>query len=97
MTLDTILTALTTDFGKPGLSTKRAIGADEVREAFAALPQAQKRIRVYSAQGFVPNSYRNKCMIQYVEAELIDGEWRWQIGWTGAQRSRGAGSLVVVQ
>ena len=97
MTLDTILTALTTDFGKPGLATKRAIGADEVREAFAALPQAKKRIRVYSSQGFVPNSYRNKCMIQYVEANLVDGEWKWSTGWTGAQRSRAAGALVVVQ
>lgn len=97
MTLETILAALAHEFGKPGLSTKRAVTADEVQEAFAALPQAKKRIRVYSAQGFVPNSYRNKCLIQYVEAELISGEWRWQTGWTGAQRSRGAATRVVVQ
>lgn len=97
MTLETIITALSAEFGKSGLTTKRAIGADEVREAFAALPQAKKRIRVYSSQGFVPNSYRNKCLIQYVEANLVDGEWRWSTGWTGAQRSRAAGALVVVQ
>ena len=97
MTIDIILTALTPDFGKAGLSTKRAIGADEVREAFAAMPHAKKRIRVYSSQGFVPGKYRHKCMIQYVEANLVDGEWQWATGWTGAQRSRGVGTLVVVQ
>ena len=97
MTLETILTALSQEFGKPGLATKRAIGADEVCEAFAALPQAKKRIRVYSEQGFVPNSYRNKCSIQYVEVNLVDGEWQWSTGWTGAQRKRGAATRVVVQ
>lgn len=97
MTIDTIITALTAEFGKPNLSTKRAIGADEVRTAFAAIPQAKRRIRVYSNQGFVPNSYRNKCQIQYVQADLMDGEWKWSTGWTNAQRSRSAGSLVVVQ
>lgn len=97
MTIDTIITALTAEFGKPNLSTKRAISADEVRAAFAAIPQAKRRIRVYSNQGFVPNSYRSKCQIQYVQADLIDGEWKWTTGWTNAQRSRSAGSLVVVQ
>jgi hypothetical protein len=97
MTLETVLTALRSEFGKPGLSTKRAIGADEVREAFAAIPQAKKRIRIYSNQGFVPNSYRNRCQIQYVQADLIDGDWQWTTGWTGAQRSRASGNRVVVQ
>lgn len=94
---DIIIAALTPEFGKPNLSTKRAITADEVREAFEALPKAKRRVRVYSAQGFVPNSYRSKCLIQYVQADLIDGEWRWQTGWTGAQRSRSAGARVVIQ
>jgi len=34
MSIDDIIATLATDFGKPGLSTKRAIGADEVREAY---------------------------------------------------------------
>lgn len=94
---DIIITALAVDFGKPGLSTRRAISQAEVVEAIAALPTAKKRVRVYSEQGFVPNSYRNRCMIQYVEASLTDGEWVWSTGWTGAQRSRGHGTRVVVQ
>lgn len=97
MTLETILAALAHEFGKPGLSTKRAVTADEVRTAYAAIPQAKKRIRVYSSQGFVPNSYRNKCQIQYVQADLIDGEWRWHTGWSNAQRTKASGSIVVVQ
>ena len=97
MTFENILAALAPDFGKPGLSTRRAISADEVREAFAALPQAKRRVRVYSVQGFVPGRYRHRCLIQYVEAHLANGEWCWQTGWTGAQRSRGIGTRVVVQ
>ena len=97
MSLENILAALAPDFGKPGLSTRRAIGADEVREAFAALPQAKRRVRVYSEQGFVPGRYRHKCLIQYVEVHLVDGIWQWSSGWTGAQRSRGIGTRVVVQ
>ena len=97
MTFENILATLAPDFGKPGLSTRRAIGADEVREAFAALPQAKRRVRVYSEQGFVPGRYRYKCLIQYVEVHLVDGAWQWSSGWTGAQRSRGIGTRVVVQ
>lgn len=93
-----IISALSASFGKPGLSTRRAISADEVQEAIAALPNAKKRVRVYSEQGFVPNSYRSKCLIQYVEAWRDEtGEWVWVTGWTGAQRSRGHGTRVVIQ
>jgi hypothetical protein len=92
-----IIATLAAHFGKPGLSTRRAISADEVQEAFAALPQAKKRVRVYSAQGFVPNSYRSRCLIQYVEAFLDEGEWKFVTGWTGAQRSRGAANRIVIQ
>jgi hypothetical protein len=98
MDANLIIAALTPEFGRPGLSTRRAISADEVREAVAALPGAKKRVRVYSSAGFVPNSYRNKCLIQYVEAALHeDGEWRFSTGWTGAQRKRGWATRVVVQ
>lgn len=95
--IDTIITALSNEFGKPDLSTLRAISEHEVRTAYAALPHAKKRIRVYSSRGFVPSSYRFRCKIQYVQADLIGGEWRWHTGWTGAQRSHGRGTLVVVQ
>lgn len=95
---DLIVNALAPEFGRPGLSTRRAIGDYEVREAVAALPDAAKRVRVYSLRGFVPNSYRSKCLIQYVEAWRDEaGEWRFCVGWTGAQRPRGMGTRVVVQ
>lgn len=56
-----------------------------------------KRIRVYSGAGFVPNSYRWPCRIQYIEIQRTPAGPQICVGWTGAQRSRGAGSLVVVQ
>jgi hypothetical protein len=92
-----IFSTLSASFGKPGLSTRRAVSETEVSEAIAALPTAAKRVRVYSEQGFVPNSYSNRCLIQYVEANLIDGEWVWSTGWTSAQRSRGQSSRIVAQ
>lgn len=92
-----IITTLSHEFGKPGLSTKRAITAEEVRKALEVLPKAKSRVRVYSGQGFVPNSYRNKCQIQYLQGDFIDGEWKWHTGWSNAQRTRASGSIVVVQ
>lgn len=92
-----VVAALAPVFGKPGLSTRRAVDAVEVRELLGALPRATRRVRVYSAWGFVPNSYRSRCSIQYVEAELVAGVWRIATGRTGAQRSNGSGSLAVVQ
>ena len=92
-----IITALSHEFGKPGLSTKRAITAEEVRTALEVLPEAKNRVRVYSGQGFVPNSYRNKCQIQYLQGDFVDGEWKWHTGWSNAQRCRASGSIVVVQ
>jgi hypothetical protein len=92
-----ITAAIACNFGKPGLSTKRAIDADEVEELAAELQNAKRRVRVYSAWGFVPNSYRNRCTIQFVEATLIDGVWHIGTGWCGAQRSGGSASRVVVQ
>ena len=56
-----------------------------------------KRIRVYSGAGFVPNSYRWPCRIQYIEIQRTPTGPQISVGWTGAQRPRGAGSLVVVQ
>lgn len=92
-----ITAALAPCFGKPGMSTARAIDGDEVAELVAALPAAKRRVRVYSSWGFVPNSYRSRCQIQYIEADLVDGVWRITTGWTGAQRSGGSATRVVVQ
>lgn len=54
------------------------------------------RIRCYSPMGFVPNSYRG-ARIQFIEATRVNGyKWSIALGWTGASRSRGAGSLTVI-
>jgi len=91
------IAALAPAFGKPGLRTKRAIDADEVATLVTHLGTAKRRVRVYSAWGFVPNSYRNRCQIQYVEAVLEAGVWHISTGWCGAQRSGGSAAMVVVQ
>lgn len=63
-------------------------------ETFADLVRSgSKYVRVYSSDGFVPNSYKWRCKIEY--AQLCNGVI--SIGWTGAQRSHGAGSLVVAR
>lgn len=83
----------------PVRSTARGCDWSRVRIALRVArdnPSA-KRIRVYSGAGFVPNAYRHQCRIQFVELRRAGDEWRLATGWTGAQRSRGAGSLVVVR
>ena len=83
----------------PAKSTKtaRAIDRDDVRIAIRKAAEAKKRVRVYSSAGFVPNSYRYTCRIQYVEGIKTEDGWRFSTGWTGAQRANAAGQLVVVQ
>lgn len=84
--------------GKPGLSTRRACCRRDILVAIRESRVAKKRVRVYSSAGFVPNSYRSRCSIQYVQGVKNEaGTWVFSVGWTGAQRSRGNGSLVVVQ
>lgn len=97
-TADELIAALTPRFGKPGLSTKRAIDADEVTTALAKLPEAKSRVRVYSSWGFVPNSYKYRSDIQFVEATLDEnGDWVWTVSWGRAQRSFGKASTVIVK
>lgn len=80
------------------LSTSRSIDWHRVRVALRAAPQAKRRVRVYSGAGFVPNSYKWRCLIQYVELTIKDGRVTGiTTSWTGAQRPQGQGSLVVVQ
>lgn len=84
--------------GLSRVSTARACDWSRVRVALRAVPQAKRRVRVYAGAGFVPNSYRWSCKIQYVEATIKDGRViSIGTGWSNAQRPRGQGSLVVAQ
>jgi hypothetical protein len=95
--LDDVILHLSPSFGPEGLATRRSIDAVEVTQAFAALEKAKKRVRVYSAAGFVPNSYRYNCDIQFVEATKTEtGDWAWKVSWGRAQRSNGRAAKVVV-
>ena len=79
-------------------ATARAIDRDDIRLALRKAREAKRRVRVYSDAGFVPNSYRWTCKIQYVEVvKTPDGQVRAFTGWTGAQRSNASGARVVVQ
>jgi hypothetical protein len=80
-------------------STYRAVGLTEVEQAAKLVESAKKRVRVYSQSGFVPNSYKWRCQIEYVEAVKDDetGAWKFSVGVGSAQRSGGSGSLVVVR
>lgn len=80
-------------------ATRRGVTPDELDAVLDAIDAGQvtRRIRAYSPQGFVPNSYRYRCQIQYVEGVAVEGGWRVTLGWTGAQRSRGQGALIVIQ
>ncbi len=83
----------------PVKRTARGCDWSRVRVALRAAVEnpGAKRVRVYSGAGFVPNSYRWPCKIQFVEIQRLPEGLRISTGWTGAQRSHGAGSLVVVQ
>lgn len=82
----------------PATRTARACDWSRVRIALRAASQAKRRVRVYSGAGFVPNSYRWRCQIQYVELTVAGGRiTSVYTGWTGAQRANAAGSLIVVQ
>ncbi len=92
-----IIRKLRPALGKPGLATKRACDVRDILIAMRETQNAKRRVRVYSDAGFVPNSYKYRCQIQYVEATKEESGWQFSVGWTGAQRSRGNGSLLVVQ
>ena len=84
--------------GAPSKSTARSCDWDDVRAALRESKEAKRRVRVYSAAGFVPNSYRYRCTIQYIEiVKGPDGRLAVSTGWIGAQRAGGRGSLIVVQ
>jgi len=96
-TLTKQLRAIRNQVGAPSKSTARSCDWDDVRAALREARDAKRRVRVYSAAGFVPNSYKYRCQIQFVEVVKADGRLTVSTGWTGAQRARGQGSLIVVQ
>jgi hypothetical protein len=58
---------------------------------------AGKRIRVYSWDGFVPNSYKYPATIDYIERWYDDdGNKHFGVFQTGASRSGGNGAQVTV-
>lgn len=96
-TLDDVILHLAPTFGPEGLATRRSIDADEVTTAYQKLADAKRRVRVYSTAGFVPNSYRYQCDIQFVEAVRTEtGDWAWSVHWDQAQRSNGRAAKIVV-
>lgn len=100
MSLHDVVRHLAPTFGPEGLATRRSVDAREVGDAFRAIEtrKARNSVRVYSAAGFVPASYRYPCRIQYVEA-VRTGEdtWQWRTDWDQAQRPDCRVTRVVIR
>lgn len=81
---------------------QRKIGEREMVDLENAVTEsadnpAVKTIRVYSYQGFVPNAYKYRCQIAYIEAvRQENGEFKFYGGQTDAKRSRGNGALLTI-
>lgn len=98
MKITQIARALRPQLGKPGLSTARACTVRDILVCVRESARAKKRVRVYSRMGFLPNKYKWRATIQYIEARRdADGQWRYFVGKSSAQRSGASGALVVVQ
>jgi hypothetical protein len=85
-----------------GRRRARTIGREEV-ESFVALLRKHRRdenvhtIRVYSEEGFVPNSYKYRADITALEATREeDGGWTVKALVVRAKRPRGSGPLATV-
>lgn len=79
----------------------RTITQDEVGHLINRLRKHRRNpevrtIRVYSADGFVPNSYKYRADITRLTAERTDGGWSVFAEVVGAQRPRGQGSQVTI-
>jgi hypothetical protein len=82
-----------------GRARSRTIGEDEAKEMLELVANADDAvhtIRVYSGQGFVPNSYKYRCEIRYFEATRKEGQFVIGAGYGDAKRSHGNGALVTV-
>lgn len=59
---------------------------------------SKSRVRSYSRDGFVANSYDYPASIVYCEGNRGEnGAWSLYVAEAGAKRSRGEGSLLVIQ
>jgi hypothetical protein len=81
---------------RPTKKTARTISWVDVQKAVRAAKNAKTRVRIYSQDGFVPNSYKWRCQIQWCEVSRVDGTLNIRTGWSPAQRSNAAGNLFVV-
>lgn len=85
-----------------GKLKQRKVTADDGRLMESMIAQYQDdqkvhTIRIYSSQGFVPNSYKWACKIAVIEAHRQeDGTFRVGGGQVDAKRSHGQGSLITV-
>ena len=82
-----------------GRARVRTIGETEAQAILNLVADADDTvdtIRVYSHDGFVPNSYKFPCDIRYFAASRRDGELVISASTTDAKRSRGQGALVTV-
>ncbi len=82
-----------------GRARNRTIGeveAKEIMELVANADDMTNTIRVYSRDGFVPNSYKYRCEIRYFEATRKEGKLVIGAGYGDAKRSHGNGALVTV-
>ena len=82
-----------------GRARSRTIGegeAKEVMELVANADDATHTIRVYSREGFVPNSYKYRCEIRYFEATRKEGKLVIGASYGDAKRSHANGALATV-
>jgi hypothetical protein len=71
--------------------------AQEMLDLITHAAEDTHTIRVYSRDGFVPNSYFGRADIRYFEAKRqTDGTFTVIATYTGAKRSHGNGALVTI-
>jgi hypothetical protein len=84
-----------------GRARTRTIGKKEASEMLELVKKLQgdekvTNIRVYSREGFVPNSYKYRAEIRGFEARRVKGKLTVCAITVDAKRSLGNGSLVTV-
>lgn len=82
-----------------GRARNRTIGEAEAKEMMELVANADSTvhtIRVYSRDGFVPNSYKYRCEIRYFEAVRKEGELVIGASYGDAKRRHGNGALVTI-
>ena len=82
-----------------GRRRNRTLDAKDVEIFFSILNEVAETahtVRRYSGDGFVPNSYKYRAEISYIEANKIDNEWHIAASTCDAKRSYGNGSLTTI-